>query len=61
MKQNITLFIAVFIAIGSLCYFAFISGEKHRQDEIELRVINSNQEHYSREEIEILLFNEPQA
>ena len=61
MKQIITLFIAVFIGIGSLCYFAFISGEKHRQDEIELRVINSNQEHYSKEEVEVLVFSEPQA
>jgi len=34
MKQIIILFIAVFIAIGSLCYFAFISGEKNRETEI---------------------------
>lgn len=61
MKQIIILFIAVFIGIGSLCYFAFISGEKQRQDEIELRLIKTNQEHYSREEVELLIFIEPQA
>lgn len=61
MKQIIILFIVVFIGIGSLCYFAFISGEKQRQDEIELRVIKTNQEHYSREEVELLIFIEPQA
>ena len=61
MKQIIILFTAGLLGIGSLCYFAFISGEKHKQDEIELRVINSNQEHCSKEEIEVLIFNELQA
>lgn len=60
MKQIIVLVIAGILGVISLCYYSFSRGQKDRQDEIEARVIQTNQEHYSKEEVETLLFNEKQ-
>lgn len=48
------------LAVSALMFLAFISGEKSKQTEIERRALKTNQEHYSREELELIIFGESQ-
>jgi len=57
MKTLIATILVIGLGVCSLMYLAFIFGEKSKQDEIEVRVLQLNKNCYTKKDIEKIIFN----